>query len=181
MKFLKKFKDWKVWVFIVLPIAMIIALFAIGIYLYVNPIYNIPLIITMLALLPIACLLIFCYKFDRFIKQSRIWRTVLSIALMLCFLGLQIAWIVKTPNLISAYQEKQRLYEILEETSSDDEEFSEQLHAWSSANTKYNNARTTSQFLFYGSLWALTLASIASPSVKRSPNENSDKNEEPQE
>ena len=70
MKFLKKFTDWKVWLFIILPIVMIIAYIATGIYIYVNSVYNIPLIIVMLALFPAACLLLFMHPHGLRIKQK---------------------------------------------------------------------------------------------------------------
>lgn len=125
MKFLKKLTDWKVWLFIILPIVMIIAYIATGIYIYANSVYNIPLIIVTLALFPAACLLLFMHPHDLRIKQKHPRRSVASIAFMLCFLVLQITVIVMTPALVSTYQEEQQLYQTLQETSSDDAEFSE--------------------------------------------------------
>lgn len=181
MKFLKKFTDWKVWLFIILPIVMIITGFAIGIYIYVNPIYNIPLLIVMLALFPAACLLMFMHPHDRQIKKKHPWRSAASMALMLCFLVLQITAIVMTSDFVSTYQEEQQLYQALQETSSDDAEFSECFDDWSSANKKANNARSTWQFLFYGSLWALTLSSLCAPKGNHDTNKNKDNSKEMQE
>lgn len=181
MRFLKKFTDWKVWLFIILPIVMIIAYIATGIYIYVNSVYNIPLIIVMLALFPAACLLLFMHPHGLRIKQKHPWRSVASIAFMLCFLVLQITVIVMTPALVSTYQEEQQLYQALQETSSDDAEFSERFDDWSSENKKANNARSTSQFVFYGSLWALTLSSLCAPYGKHDTNESKDNSKEMQE
>lgn len=181
MRFLKKFTDWKVWLFIILPIVMIIAYIAIGIYIYANFVYNIPLIIVMLALFPAACFLMFIAPHDRRIKQKHPWRSVASIAFMLCFFVLQITSIVMTPDLVSTYQKEQQLYQTLKETSSDDAEFSERLHDWSSTNKKMNNARSTWQFLFYGSLWALTLSSLCVPKGKHDTDESKDNSKEMQE
>ena len=181
MRFLKKFTDWKVWLFIILPIVMIIAYIATGIYIYVNSVYNIALIIVTLALFPAACFLTFICPHDRRINQKHPWRSAASIAFMLCFLVLQITFIVMTPDLVSTYQEEQQLYQALQETSSDDEEFSERLHDWSSANKKTNNARSTWQFVFYGSLWALTLSSLCAPKGKHDTDESKDNSKKMQE
>ena len=86
-----------------------------------------------------------------------------------------------TPAFVSTYQEEQQLYQMLKETSSDDEEFSERLHDWSSANKKTNNARSTWQFVFYGSLWALTLSSLCAPKGKHDTDESKDNSKKMQE
>lgn len=174
MQFIKKLSDWKIWLFAILPIILLAFWLSVMIYCYVNSSYNALIIVSTQALFPIACILMNSYSLFFQIKQKHYIRGIASIALMLCFLGLQITIMVFIPKLIELSQEEQSTYQIYKETSYDDDNYSERQNAWRTANKKSHDLNFKMQFISYGSMFAFIIGEICSPTFKQ---KNEDNNE----
>lgn len=167
MIFIKKLSDWKVWLFTILPIILLGAWFVIMIICYAKSSHNAALIIGAQVLFPIAIILMNCNAIFVRIKQKLYIRVITSIALTLCFLGMQIATMVMLPELIEISQEEKNLYQSYKETSYDDPTYEERWDAWITANKKERDLGFTIQLLSSGSMIAVVFAVVCCPPVKQ--------------
>lgn len=179
MKVLKKLKDWKVWVFTILPFALIAVWFTIIIVILASGKYTTALVITAMALLPVAVCLLFAQQVFLRIREKRYIRSVIAIVLLLLFLGLQITALVRVPDSIVKVQEKQRLHQIVEEIPYDAPEYRERFDAWNDAVDRAYDARTTLNWIAWGSYVAVVFITVSVG--KHTTKEDKDKNEETQE
>ncbi|MGN1372914.1 MAG: hypothetical protein ACI4VK_02570 [Candidatus Coproplasma sp.] len=179
MKLLKKLRDWKVWVFTIFPIAMIVAWFAITITILASGKYTTALVLTAQALLPVAVLLMFGFQIFTRIREKSYLRSAIAIVLILLFSGLQITAFIKLPDLIEKEQEKQRLYQILEETPREDPDYWERHEEWNDAYNKAYDASSTLQWINLGSYAAIAFVPISVG--KRNHEEDKDEKQESQE
>ncbi|MGN0811993.1 MAG: hypothetical protein ACI4MQ_00585 [Candidatus Coproplasma sp.] len=178
MKFLKKLKDWKAWVFTILPYALIVAHFSIMISILASGKYTTALVITAMALLPVALLLMYGFQVFLRIREKRYLRSIIAVVFLLLSIGLQITAMVKLPDLIEKEQEKQRLHQIVEETPYDDPEYRQRFDAWGDAVDRAYDASTTLNWIMWGSYASWVFVALSVHSSKRDNDEDKDKKEE---
>lgn len=176
-KFIKKLSDWKIWLFMILPIILLIIWLSIMIYCCVNSLYNATLIIGVQVLFPVAIILMSCDTIFKGIKQKHYLRGIASVALMVCFLGLQIASMVMLPKLIELSQEEENLYQIYKETSYGDASHEELQDAWREANREVSNLSFTLQLINSGSYVAVVVFNFCRPHVKQKSNDDNNESD----
>lgn len=160
MKFITKLRDWKFWLFWVIPIPMFIAGVAICIYGYKTSSNDPALFIVAQLLFVFAAILIYAPIICNSFKQKHYIRSITSVIFFLCFICLHISAMITVPKLYNDIQEKNRLYEEYITTPTDDAEYYARRDAWYQAiNEESNLSFNLSLMLDIGTV-SLGLSSI---------------------
>lgn len=176
MKFIKKFADWKTWVFIVLPILLFVAWLAILIYAVKNSITDPALIIGAQMLFTIAMLLLLSTDVFKQLKKKTVIPLIATVALIACFVGLQVATMVLFPHFCDLDNKENSLHETLIEMTIDDPEYEQTHDAWFKTVKDLNDLSFTMEMLSSASFIAIAFVRICSKSTKKEEPELSEQN-----
>lgn len=136
-KLLNSFKDWKTYVFVILPLAMFVAFFAILAWQIKNGSHSVLLIIVAIALFSLAVILLSCLSIINSLKykcKRNIAVACLIMAFSLAFTSVTIYNATRIPELVAAQEiADQRFQEYVDADKNDKESYSAKHDAWRDA------------------------------------------------
>ncbi|MCH5160114.1 MAG: hypothetical protein J1F66_04615 [Clostridiales bacterium] len=159
MKIIKKLSKWQTWVFVILSFLMLFACLGIAIYGAVVKSFNVSLIVSFEILFMMAVILFYCNTISQLIRRKVGWRVVVTILLVVCFLGLRVTYTAMYPKYLNICMEYETLYEEWKDIPYENrDEFWDKFDALQEVGGSRTELRFTVNFLHLGSLGALLFA-----------------------
>ena len=168
MKNLKKLSKPNTWIFIIFPFLMIAAYFGILIYEVATEVYDASLTVLSEILFIMAVILGSAGILIQLIRRKSIWRVVVTILFVVCFLGLRISYTAMIPKHINVCTEYETRYEEWKNTPYENrDEFWDKHEAMQQAADSMGDIGFTVKFLHLGSLVALLFARFCEGNLKK--------------
>lgn len=165
---IKRLPHWKTWIFVIVPMIMVLTYLGIMIWAAVVKCNNVTPIVLSQILLMAAVALFFCGSITKLIRRKAVWRVAAVSLCLVCFLGLQTIYTAK----LIEYLEVSIKYETLKEEWTaipyeNRDEFQDKFDDLRQAGVLQTELSFTVDFLRAGSLVAFIVAGLCQGDIKK--------------
>lgn len=164
LKLIDRIKNYKTWLFLIFPCCLYVSYLVLMIYVIAKSIYTPVSLVCLNILFIVASTLISIPIVIKKIKSKRKIQGIFSLTFFICFLALQVIYMVLVPKLVRLSEQTEILKTELNETS--DSDYREKFDEWFKSYSEESSLSIAVGLVYSGSLVSLCLLDVTDKTQK---------------